>query len=58
VPVFEIDEEVSGWGEGVGVGVLVVVIVVVVVGAGVSGFLVGKGWLRSKTAGSMASSEQ
>jgi len=33
-------------------------VVIVVVGAGVSGFLVGKEQLRSKTAGSMASTWQ
>jgi hypothetical protein len=55
---FGIDEGVSGWGVGVDVGVLVVVVVIVVAVVGVSGFLVDKGRLRNKTAGSMASSEQ
>jgi hypothetical protein len=52
VTAFGIDEGVSGLGVGVDVGVLVVAVV------GVSGFLVDKGRLRNKTAGSMASSEQ
>jgi hypothetical protein len=49
--------EVDGESRGLIVDVGMVVVVVVGVGVGVSGFLVGKGRFKSKTAGSMASSE-
>src|SRR6267142_4388775 len=56
--VWEEELEVDRGRRGLVVDVGIGVVVVRGVGVGVSGFLVGKGRFKSKTAGSMASSEQ
>lgn len=56
--VWEEELEVEREGKGLDGDVSIGVVVVGGVGVGVSGFLVGKGRFKSKTAGSMASSEQ